>query len=67
MRHFEIFPITDRTASVYAGVRTALKEQGTPVPANDAWIAALALQHGLPVASRDVHFDVVPGVRRLGW
>jgi predicted nucleic acid-binding protein len=33
-------------------------EAGRPIPANDGWIAALALQHRLSVLSRDEHFDV---------
>ena len=31
------------------------------------WIAALALQHRLPVLSRDEHFDDIPGIRREDW
>ena len=38
-----------------------------PVPANDAWIAALAIQHTLPILSRDTHFDALPGLRRVSW
>jgi tRNA(fMet)-specific endonuclease VapC len=45
----------------------ALKRSGRPIPANDAWIAALALQHRLPVLSRDEHFDVVPDLDRRTW
>jgi tRNA(fMet)-specific endonuclease VapC len=44
-----------------------LKQAGHPVPANDAWIAALALEHRLPVLSRDRHFDDVRGLRRESW
>lgn len=55
------------TAVHYAAVRDSLRQRGTPIPSNDAWIAALALQHGLPVLSRDMHFDAVPGVRRVAW
>jgi tRNA(fMet)-specific endonuclease VapC len=67
LRHFEILPVTDRTAIDYAGLRLALKQQGTPIPANDAWIASLALQHELPVLSRDQHFDAVPRLVRREW
>ena len=67
LRVFEILNVTDETAASYASVRVALKQQGTPVPANDAWIAALALQHRLPVLSRDRHFDSVPQLSRCGW
>ena len=67
LAHFEILPVTDETAIAYAAVRVALKRAGRPIPANDAWIAALALQHRLPVLSRDEHFDAVPGLDRKGW
>ncbi len=60
--------LVDReTASQYSTISAALKKKGTPIPSNDLWIAALALQHGLPVISRDQHFDFVPGIRRLVW
>jgi predicted nucleic acid-binding protein len=65
--HFDILPITDETAIAYAALRVALKRSGRPIPANDAWIAALALQHRLPVLSRDGHFDVVPNLDRRNW
>jgi tRNA(fMet)-specific endonuclease VapC len=65
--HFEILTVTDGTAVAYARLRVALRRSGRPIPANDAWIAALALQHRLPILSRDEHFDVVAGVERMGW
>ena len=64
---FEILSVTESTTLTYARVRAALKRLGRPIPANDAWIAALALQHRLPVMSRDEHFDAVPGLRRVAW
>lgn len=65
--HFEILTVTDRTAVAYALLRVALRRSGRPIPANDAWIAALALQHRLPILSRDEHFDVVAGIERRRW
>ena len=65
--HFEILAVTEETALAYAALRVALKRSGRPIPANDAWIAALALQHRLPVLSRDQHFDVVPELVRQDW
>jgi tRNA(fMet)-specific endonuclease VapC len=64
---FEILSVTDGTAIAYAGLRAALRRRGRPIPANDAWIAALALEHRLPVLSRDEHFDAVVGVERKSW
>jgi predicted nucleic acid-binding protein len=65
--HFDVLAVTAETAVSYATLRIGLKQQGTPIPANDAWIAALALQHKLPVLSRDRHFDAVAQIRRHGW
>ena len=55
------------TARHYAELRLALGASDTEVPYQDLWIGALSLQHGLHVVSRDVHFDQMPGVRRIGW
>lgn len=55
------------TARFYADVREELRQARMPIPENDIWIAALARQHGLPVLSRDAHFDRVPSVRRAVW
>jgi predicted nucleic acid-binding protein len=59
--------VTEPTTLLYARVRASLKKIGRPIPANDAWIAALAIQHRRPVFSRDQHFDDVPGLRRESW
>jgi tRNA(fMet)-specific endonuclease VapC len=66
-RQWVVLEISCTTAAAYAEVRQALRKHSTPIPSNDAWIAALARQHGLPVLSADLHFDLVPGVRRIGW
>jgi predicted nucleic acid-binding protein len=67
LSHFEILTVTEATTLTYARVRVSLKKLGRPIPANATWIAALALQHRLPVMSRDEHFDAVPGLRREAW
>jgi tRNA(fMet)-specific endonuclease VapC len=64
---FDVLVVDEGTARAYARLRVALKRSGRPIPANDAWIAALALQHGLPVLTRDEHFDAVPGLERRDW
>jgi tRNA(fMet)-specific endonuclease VapC len=64
---FAILSVTEDTATVYASLRVELKRRGRPIPANDAWIAALALQHRLAVLSRDTHFDSVPDLVRESW
>jgi predicted nucleic acid-binding protein len=64
---FRVLEIDEETTLSYAAVRRELKKAGTPIPSNDAWIAALCRQHSLPVVSRDRHFDAVPGLKRLHW
>ncbi|MBC9889330.1 MAG: PIN domain-containing protein [Opitutae bacterium] len=55
------------TLQFYADIRNELKRAGTPIPANDCWIAALVRQYGMQLVSRDRHFDLVKGVKRLDW
>ncbi len=62
-----VLDVDEETAQRYAELRIQLKEAGTPIPSNDAWIAALCRQHTLPILSRDRHFDLIKGLKRLGW
>jgi predicted nucleic acid-binding protein len=62
-----VLDIGVETARHYAAIRLELKRAGTPIPANDVWIAALSRQHSMPVMSRDSHFDFVGGLRRRTW
>jgi len=48
--------VDEATADFYATVFTLLRQKGRPIPSNDLWIAATALQHGLILATRDEHF-----------
>lgn len=65
--HADVLSPDQATLEFYADLRVHLKKNGTPIPANDCWIAALARQHRMPIISRDTHFDLVPNVRRLSW
>jgi tRNA(fMet)-specific endonuclease VapC len=55
----------ETTTHHYATVYRQLRQQGTPIPTNDMWIAALVLQHGLVLCARDRHFDHLPQIPRL--
>ena len=48
------------TAEYYARLYVQLKRAGTPIPDNDLWIAALALEHDLRLITRDQHFRRIP-------
>jgi len=54
----------EQTTHHYANVYRQLRKQGTPMPTNDMWIAALVLQHSLVLYDRDAHFDVLPQLTR---
>ena len=64
---YQVLAVDEVTARHYAEVREDLKRLARPIPANDLWIAALARQHRLPILSRDWHFDLIPGLKRIGW
>ena len=65
--YFRVLDVDEHTAALYAAVRSELRKAGTPVPSNDAWIAALCRQHSLSLLSRDRHFDLVRGIDRIEW
>lgn len=57
-----IYPITQDTTHFFSQVYCALKKKGKPIPTNDMWIAAQALEHGCMVCTHDKHFDFVEGL-----
>jgi tRNA(fMet)-specific endonuclease VapC len=58
-----LFP-DDQTTLNYASIFRQLRKQGTPIPTNDMWLAALVLQHNLVLHARDKHFDRLPQLIR---
>jgi predicted nucleic acid-binding protein len=63
----EVLEINSGTTKHYAAIGLALKRKGKPIPTNDLWVAALCLQHALPLLSRDRHFDLISGIKRIEW
>ena len=55
----------EQTTYHYGAVYRQLRKQGTPIPTNDMWIAALVLQHSLVLCARDAHFDALPQLPRV--
>ncbi len=55
-------PIDEEVAFAWARLRVELAEAGRRMPTNDAWIAATALAHGVPVVTQDADYDDVPGL-----
>jgi len=44
-----------------------LFKKGNPVPENDIWIAALAMEHDLSLVTRDEHFKKIDDLKRTAW
>ncbi|MBD2579475.1 type II toxin-antitoxin system VapC family toxin [Oscillatoria sp. FACHB-1406] len=55
------------TARQYGDVKNRLRLKGRPLPENDVWIAALALQYGLTLVTRDAHFQEVENLQTVAW
>ena len=60
-----ILNINSAIAEQYAAIRKGLKEKGTPIPENDIWIAATAMQYKLLLFTHDKHFNEVEGISIL--
>ncbi len=58
-------PVTTATAERFGRIAAALRLRGTPIPTNDVWIAAQALESGADLVSSDRHFDLIDGVARV--
>jgi len=57
-----VLPVTESTADFYADVLAGLLRRGRPIPTNDIWIAASALEHNLVVLTADDHFLKIEGL-----
>lgn len=65
---YDLLPINDETALVYARIYRRLQDRKCLIGANDLWIAACAVQHGLPLVTRNVDgFKRVDGLKVLDY
>ena len=62
-----VLPCDEQTAALYAEIESHLRQQGTPIPVNDLWIAAVARQHHLLLATRDAHYERIPQLQVEVW
>lgn len=58
----DMLVVDDGTAEFYAQIFSELRQKGRPIPTNDLWLAASALQHGLALATYDDHFSAISGL-----
>jgi tRNA(fMet)-specific endonuclease VapC len=62
-----IVDLSFETANNYSEIRLELKRAGTPIPANDIWIAAIARQLNEPILTNDHHFDYVENIETVNF
>ena len=55
------------TARQYGKIKEQLRSKGRPLPENDIWIAAIALQYDLTLVSRDQHFEEIDDLKLTKW
>lgn len=55
------------TARRYGQIKGSLKQMGRPIPENDIWIAATAIQHSITLVTRDAHFDDLADLGHERW
>lgn len=58
----EVIPMGEITVDRYARIAEQLFSQGTPIPGNDIWIAAQAMEYGAELLTMDRHFEKIPGL-----
>lgn len=57
-----LVPVSEVTADRYSRIALHLRRQGTPIPSNDMWIAAQAMEHGAELLTSDRHFEQIGGL-----
>lgn len=62
----QVIDISNKTAEHYGRLAAYLKTNGTPIPTNDIWIAALCIQYDAPLLTSDSDFRYLPQVKLLG-
>lgn len=62
-----VLNVDANTADVYGQVKQRLRAKGRPIPENDIWIAALAIQYDLVLIADDAHFDEVDNLNWKRW
>ncbi|MEM8860044.1 MAG: type II toxin-antitoxin system VapC family toxin [Chloroflexota bacterium] len=65
MGRVEIANVNSRTAERYSAIHLWLRNAGRPIPANDIWISAIAMEKGADLISADAHFEHLPQIQHI--
>ena len=63
----EIYPVDETIVENYGEIKLILAKQGTPIPENDIWIAAIVKEFNLPIITRDKHFKHISALEVIEW
>ena len=64
---YQALSLDEETTVVYGNIKSALRKKGKPIPENDIWIAAIAVQNDLPLVTRDNHFKEIDELSLISW
>lgn len=67
LEQFPVLAMDRQRGELFASMYADLGRLGLKIPTNDLWIAAIGIQHGLPLMTRDAHFDRIAGLAKIGW
>jgi tRNA(fMet)-specific endonuclease VapC len=60
--YVEFLSVTFTTSDRFGRIAAELRRKGRPIPTNDIWIAAHAMEAGAELISSDPHFEVIDGL-----
>lgn len=64
---YPVLTLDEETTSIYGTIKSNLRKKGKPIPENDIWIAAIAIQNDVTLVTRDAHFKEIEEVSILAW
>jgi tRNA(fMet)-specific endonuclease VapC len=65
--HYPVLSLDEDTTKTYGSIKAGLRKKGKPIPENDIWIAAIAIQNDLGLVTRDNHFKEIDGLPLIEW
>jgi tRNA(fMet)-specific endonuclease VapC len=64
---YNVLLVDETVAAVYGSIKAELRKKGKPIPENDIWIAAIAIQNNLILITRDKHFKEIERIKIRSW
>ena len=64
---YPVLTLDEETTSIYGVIKSNLRKKGKPIPENDIWIAAIAIQNDVQLVTRDAHFKEIEEASIVAW